>query len=209
MSSADPRSYDYRPDPSPWGVLLVLAAVLVLLALSGCQGTRTVVVEQEAPPPSVVVRTDTVLVRSAPDTLYVDRVRVDTVSTSGETIVREVERTVPVRVVEYREARADTARAFRLHALRADSSRVVLLGRARDVEYAAPKRGETLVVEAVGPDSLRASVVGVPQPKRALRIECPACPGCVVDKSWSGYLLLVGGVFGAVFFGFVLGRLLS
>ena len=184
-----------------------LAVILLAVAAGGCTRTRTVTVERPAPPPSVVTVTDTVRVAAPPDTAYVESVRVDTVTTPGEAVTRDVVRTVPRTVTVYRQRRPDSLSAFRLHALTVDSLGLVLLGADRDWRFAPTRDGETLVVEGAGPDSLSAYVVGTPVAPPALRVECPACPECVVPKTLGGRLRLgwwlavafaMGGVAGFV-----------
>ena len=182
-------------------------AFAALLAFAGCRGSRTVTVERPAPPPSVVTVTDTVRVATPPDTAYVVRVARDTVTAPGRVIERDVVRTVARTVTVYRQRRPDSLSAFRLHALTADSLGLVLLGADRDWEFAPPEPGETLVVEGAGPDSLSGYVVGSPVAPPALRVECPACPQCVVPRTIGGRLSLglwlavafaMGGVVGFV-----------
>ncbi len=171
--------------------LFVFALILLLgLSLGGCRASRTVVVERPAPPASVVVRSDTVRVVSPPDTAYVVVARRDTVTLPGRVVEREVVRTVPRVVTVYREPRPDSAFVFGLHALVVDSSVVRLMGYRSDFEYARPVPGETLVVEGRGRDSLAASVVGEPVVPPAETIECPACPRCLVTRSFWGYVRL-------------------
>lgn len=163
---------------------LALALVATALLLSGCTRTRTVTVQGEAPPPSVVTVTDTLRLASPPDTLYLDRVVTRIVA--GDTVRQVVTRTVPVRVTEYVLPRPDSSRAFRLHALTIDSATVRLDGTVRDFRFRRPEAGETLVVRATGLGSVEASVVGTPSRPPPITVECPACPECLYERSFWG-----------------------
>lgn len=170
----------------------ILASLLLFLLLSGCCRSRLVTIEREAPPASVVTRTDTVRLASPPDTLFVERVRREVVEREGriDTVIRTVTRTVPQRVVEYVERR-DSTDGFELHAVTVDSATVRVDGSRRDHTFRRPEAGETLVIEAVGRDSLRSVVVGVPSRPPPLTVECPACPRYLIGAGLFGWLKLL------------------
>jgi len=166
-----------------WGrlisILLALAWMLfvlgaAVLGLSGCRAPRTITVQGEAPPPTVVTRTDSIYIASPPDTTFLPP---DTV---------RVTETVPVEVIRYLSPRPDTARAALVWRLAVDSADVRLALRSEDLRLRAPAPGETLTCVARSPDRLECRVEGTPARPPAVTIECPGCPECIVTRSWGG-----------------------
>lgn len=153
-------------------MLFVLGAAV--LGLAGCRAPRTIVVQGEAPPPTVVTRTDSIYIASPPDTTFLPP---DTV---------RVTETVPVEVIRYLEPRPDTARAARVWRLSVDSADVRLALRSEDLRLRAPHPGETLTCVARSPDRLDCRVEGTPARPPAVTVECPGCPECIVTRSWGG-----------------------
>lgn len=152
--------------------------MVALLVLGGCRGTRTVMIERPAPPPSVVVKSDTVY-QLVPDTAFAPPERV------------EVVRTVPVEVVRYVQPRPDTARAAQVWRLAVDSAHVAVSLRGEDLRLRRPRVGERLVCIALGPERLDCRVEGRPTPPGPVLVECPACAVPLVPRTLSGYAFLV------------------
>lgn len=142
--------------------------------LSGCAPrtvTREVYVRIPAPPPSVVARTDTIRV-ATPDTVFVPRVL--TVPGPERLVTRTdtVTRTVPAVVIRYPSPRPPSG--FVLSGLEVSADTLRIAGLSRDWQFLAPRRGETLSVQALGPDSLAAAVRGAPREVGvAVQFECP------------------------------------
>lgn len=182
----------YTPDPHdgdfPVGLAFALALVTaVLLAVCGCCPTREALVEPPAPPPSVVLPTQTEHVYvSGPTVVLPDTVR------------EASEPTAPVIVTEYLTPRPDTSTAFLLYGWRLTADDLTLYGRTREFRFRAVEDGETQVGEAVGRDSVAARVAGEPAAPPPVRIECPECPGPSLGDRLKPWLFLLAGAAGGV-----------
>jgi len=130
-----------RPQ-TPWRLLLIaaLAATLALLSLSGCTTTRTESIRVDQTDKRTAVRTD------APDTIFVDSLRVDTMWMPGKAI------TVPetVEVARREPTPADTTNAFPLQRITVDSAHVRLTGLQNQYSLAHPCFGERLIGNSEG-----------------------------------------------------------
>lgn len=168
--------------------LVVLLTLMVCAALigmfAGCTPPRSVTVQGEAPPPTVVTETDTLYLASGPDTLFLPGPE------------RVVMRTVPVEVVRYLAPRPDTSRAYLLWHFAVDSARVEVAGADSDRSFRRPAPGETLACTARGPSELECRVEGVPAKPPDREVEVPACPECIIrattwGKVQTGFYVLV------------------
>lgn len=193
-------------------ILRAVAVALAALWLAGCCQTRTreVFVRIPAPPPSVVVQTDTVRT-AAPDTVFVPwELRVP--GPTRLVVHRDtVYRTRPAVVVRYATPRASVG--FVLAGLDVSTDTVRIAGAQRDWLFAAPRPGETLAVQTLGPDSLAAAVTGRPRATTArgtTEVTCPdgrpsvQPPTPLVPGGWRGglkltVLLALAALAGAVF----------
>ena len=176
-------------------------ALLLGLAMfvAGCRGTRSVTVQGEAPPPTVVTKSDTTFLASPPDTLFPPLPAPE----------RVVTRTVPVEVIKYVDARPDTARAFLLWSLAIDSARVEVAGAASDASYRRPAPGEVLRCVADGPSLLSCRVEGTPAKPKPVRFECPEPPDALFRANLVGWATFLAAMAVACGLGLFAGRVLG
>ena len=167
--------------------------LLLLLLFAGCAPrtvTREVFVRLPQPPPSVAVSTDTLFVRTPPDSVFVPREVL--VPGAERVVVRRdtVTRTVPRIVTRYETPRGGAA--LLVHGLWLTSDSLRISGWDRDWTFLAPVPGEALLVEARGASDLVAAVSGTPRRPPAVRasVECPEPPDPLIRRTLWGWLQL-------------------
>lgn len=158
---------------------MVFVLLTTLLGLSGCSSSREVSYQPPTPAPTIVLPTETQHVYVPGPTVVLT-----------DTIREESRPTAPAVITEYLKPRPDSLPVFKLYGFRVDSAltggELTLYGQARELTYRLPALGEALVGDVVAPDSIEAYVEGEPEAPPPVRVECPACPECVVSATWGG-----------------------